>query len=146
RNDIGGREDDEAEAGEDQQDRHKPFSGEQPKIEERLLDGKLARNEGEREQAPRKQKSIDEAVVDPIEAVALVEAGIEKRKTEAGVGEPWPVEVAQEGRVDLLARRSVPDAGEHDRQRRAILPFDPTPRQVVRVPALERCRDVLRQL
>ena len=40
RNDIGGREDDEAEAGEQEQDRHKPFFREQPKIEERLFDRK----------------------------------------------------------------------------------------------------------
>ena len=51
RNDVGGRENDEAEAGDQEQDRHKPLSGEQPKIEERLLRPQLPHDEGEREQA-----------------------------------------------------------------------------------------------
>ena len=104
-----------------------PSLVEQPKVEKRLFDVELPHDEGEREQSARQQKAIDETVVDPVEAVALVEAGVKQGETEPGIGEPRPVEVAQQRRVDLLARHSVPDAGEHDRQRHAILPFDPPP-------------------
>ena len=94
RNDISGREDDEAEAGHQKQDRHKPFSGEQPKIEERPFRDQLAHDEGEREQAARQQKPIDEAVVNPVEAVALIEACVKQSETEPGIDEPRPVKVA----------------------------------------------------
>ena len=137
-NDIGGREDDEAEAGEDQKDRHDPLLRQEPEVEERLFDDELPRDKGERQQSSREQEPVDEAVVDPVEAVALVEAGVKQGETEPGISESGPVEVAQQAEVDLLARRSVPDAREHDGHREAKLPLDPAPGEIVRIPALER--------
>ena len=102
-------------------------------------------DEGEGQQGSRKQETVDETVVDPVEAVALVKAGVEQREPDPGIGESWPVEIAQQVQVDLLARRSVPDACEHDRHRDAKLPLDPAPGEVFRIPALERSGDVLRQ-
>ena len=127
-------------------DRHKPLFREQPEIEERPFRDQLPHDKGEREQAAGKQKAVDQPVVVPVEAIALVEARVKESETKSGIGEPRPVEVLKETRVRLLARHPVPDAGEHERQRGAILPFDPPPRHAVRVPTLERGRDILRQL
>src|ERR1700739_3008326 len=69
RDDIGGRENDEAKPGEQKQDRHKPFFGEQPKIEERLVNQQLPHDEGDREQSAGKQEAIDKAVVVPVQPV-----------------------------------------------------------------------------
>src|SRR6202034_1432823 len=81
RDDIGGREDDEAEAGEDQKDRHDALLRQEPTIEEWLVDDELADDEGESQQGSRKQETVDETVVDPVEAVALVKAGVEQRES-----------------------------------------------------------------
>ena len=45
---------------------------------------------------PDEQQAIDQSVVHPVEAVALVEPGIEQAETDHRVGEPWPVQVAQQ--------------------------------------------------
>src|SRR6202044_4021606 len=75
RDDIGGREDDEAEAGEDQKDGHDPLLRQEPKIEEWLVDDELADDEGEGQQGSREQDPVDGTVVDPLEAGAPVTPG-----------------------------------------------------------------------
>ena len=42
---------------------------------------------------PGEQEAVDETIVVPVEPVALVKAGIKKRKTEAGIDKPGPVEM-----------------------------------------------------
>jgi hypothetical protein len=115
-------------------------------VQERPRRPQFPENEEQRQQAARKQQTVDGAVAHPVEAVALIEAGIEQRETEPGVNEAGPIELAAQRQIRRLARDADPDADEHHRQRDAVLPVDPPPRPVIRVPAFEGGRDVLRQL
>src|SRR6266850_2753460 len=62
------------------------------------------------------------------------------------VSHAWPVEMLKHLSLDVFARYSVPHACEHHWQHSTILPVDPSPRQIVRVPTFQRRRHVLREL
>jgi hypothetical protein len=71
RDDVGGREN-EAEAGEQEKERHKPFLGEQPKIEERLFNPELPQTKASVSNAPESKRPLTVTIVVPVEPVALV--------------------------------------------------------------------------
>ena len=61
-------------------------------------------HEGQGQQSSRHQKPNDQTVMDPVKAIALVEARVEKAEPQAGVHKAGPVEVAQEA-IFISSRR-----------------------------------------
>ncbi len=137
RDDVAGGKNDEPEAGEHEQQQQQVSAQQQAQIQERTGRPQLAHNERDRQDAAAHEQADNQSAPVPVKPVALIEPGIEHREPQSRIGETGPVELVQQAHIDPLARNAEPDRDEHQRERDAILPVYPFPREVIDVPAFE---------
>ena len=83
RDDVGRGQDDEAEPRQQQQQQHQVAVQQQPsEIEERSGDEELTRHKQRRQSAAGNQQPRDQAVMHPVQPVALIKPGIEQSKSQ----------------------------------------------------------------
>ncbi len=105
----------------------------------------LVHDEGDHQQQPRRQEAADQARIEPVQAIALVQGGIDQRQADAAGGQAEAIGLGDDG--NRRVRLGAPlETDEHTQGQGHVLPEDPAPGEVVDVPALQGCGDVEREL
>ncbi len=107
-----------------------------------LTDQVFVDEKADAQHAPAKQQRHHRAGFQPVEAVALIEAGIDHRDAGTEQQHAAPVGILKQGAVDRLARRSEIDHQSHQRRHHDALPVQPLPTEMFDIEADRRGRGV----
>ena len=110
-----------------------------------LADHRLVDDEGDEQHAAAKQQRHHRARFQPVQAIALVEAGIDHRDRGAEQQHAAPVGVPNQFAIDRLTRRAEIDHQPHQRRDHDALPIQPLPSPMLDIEADQRARRVERK-
>jgi hypothetical protein len=82
---------------------------------------------------------------EPIQPVALIEAGVDQGKAGAQEQHASPIGVGEQLAIDAFAGRAQPYQQRHEHGDHRVLPIEPLPAEVLHVEAHERHADVVRE-
>ena len=141
---AGGENDQSQECHEHQQTRHRSCEHDL-EVHRRRVDGAFVNKErGEQCQA-RCEQPDHERGIEPIQAVALIECGIDQRQADPTGSEAEPIGSGWLGTTRLRVNTEV-QAQRHRNRERHVLPVDPLPGSMIDVPALQRGGNIERHL
>ena len=114
-------------------------------MDQRVFGAGLVHQKGDDEHAAGKQEPGHHPGIEPVEPVALIEAGIDEAEADTRIDDAGPIGPPQQIAVDRPVRHR--DGGEqhHHRRQRRVLPEDPFPMPGLRIPPLDRAGDILRK-
>lgn len=97
------------------------------KVDPWSLLSEFANRECDQQENAAKQQRIDQPGIEPVEAVTLVQGGIEQAETQTRVDYSPPIRGLEHRLVDRLARYAEMDADQHERRQQRRIPKDPFP-------------------
>ncbi len=142
---IGGGQDGQPQEGHQQQQARQGRAQRDLEVEERVAGSPFMDEEGGHQQDAGEQQAPDQAGIQPVQAIALVEPGIDQGQADPAGGQAEGVDPGDVG-IGRIAGHAEPQEGEHADGQRHVLPEDPAPGEVVHIPALQRGGDVEREL
>ena len=110
-----------------------------------LVNQRLVDQKGDEQRAAGEQQRHHRARLQPVQTIALIEAGIDHRDGGAEQQHAAPVGVPQQVAVDRFVGRAEIDHQAHQRRDHHALPIQPLPSQMVDIEADQRGRGVERE-